>query len=354
MIIHNKFVGGNIFVDRIEGDHVYLKNEQRDSTKNWFYFAFCVEGAAGRELTFHLVRAEKGHYARLGFWGPAVSHDLKDWHWLDQREENTFTYRFGEDEDCVYFAHHPLYHPQHFFEFARRKNLTVEEFSKSRKGNSVPCLRFGDGETSIILTSRHHSCESTGSYVLEGIADELTSNPIENTRVLVVPFVDLDGVVDGDHGKHRGPQIGYNGEYHPDTGAVYPETQAIIAYAEQYGAYYAFDFHSPSHWTKEHDHIYVMRSYKAEKMDRFSEILVEEYIEGGMHYSPQWNQPAKPGEVVGSTFNSYMNHRPENVLAFTMECTYAGLAENKVSAERLRIFGRSFANALRRFVKENN
>ena len=52
MIIHNKMPGGNIFVDKQEGSHVYLKNELRDTTEDWFYWAFCVEGAQGQEITF--------------------------------------------------------------------------------------------------------------------------------------------------------------------------------------------------------------------------------------------------------------------------------------------------------------
>ena len=347
MIIHNKFVGGNIFVDRIEGDHVYLRNELRDTTTEWFYWAFCVEGAEGQELTFHLGPK------RLGYFGPAVSHNLEDWHWLDTCDGEAFTYKFGENESKVYFAHHMLYHPVQFSTFAMRNGLTVTEFCKSRKGNSVPCIKLGEGESSIILTARHHACESVGGYVLEGLVEELVKNPIENTRVLCVPFMDYDGVVDGDQGKNRYPHD-YNRDYIDEP--IYPEIRALIAYADEYGANLCFDFHSPSHQGKAHDHIYMMRCFKAEKIDRFSELLTEEYIEGGMHYSPQWDHPAKPyaPDAPHLTFNAHMNYRPENVLAFTMECTYAGLEENKVSQERLRVFGRSFANALRRFVKENN
>ena len=101
MKIHQEFTGGNIVVTKIEGNDVYLKNETRDSSKSWFYWAFCIEGAQGKTLTFHF---DKG---RLGYWGPAVSHDLLDWKWHDQVDtaNATFTYTFGPDEDKVYFAH---------------------------------------------------------------------------------------------------------------------------------------------------------------------------------------------------------------------------------------------------------
>lgn len=85
--------------------------------------------------------------------------------------------------------------------FAEKKGLVVTEFCKSRKGTSVPCVQIGKGDISIVLTAHHHCCESTGAYVLEGVVDGFLSNPVENTRVLVVPFMDIDGVIDGDNGK---------------------------------------------------------------------------------------------------------------------------------------------------------
>ena len=47
MNIHSSFTGGNIVLDRIENDIVYLERDIRDTKGDWFYWAFCVEGAAG-------------------------------------------------------------------------------------------------------------------------------------------------------------------------------------------------------------------------------------------------------------------------------------------------------------------
>ena len=70
--IHRDFIGGNIRVKSIDSDEITLENELRDSNE-WFYWAFCIEGAEGRELTFRM----QNH--RLGYYGPALSHDLKSW-----------------------------------------------------------------------------------------------------------------------------------------------------------------------------------------------------------------------------------------------------------------------------------
>ena len=96
--IHGNFIGGNICVKEILEDTVLLENEIRDTQGDWFYWAFCVEGAQGRTLTFKMQQT------RIGYWGPAVSHDLAEWSWLDPCDENSFTYSFGKDEERVYFA----------------------------------------------------------------------------------------------------------------------------------------------------------------------------------------------------------------------------------------------------------
>ena len=102
MTIHQNFIGGNIHVKEITENTVVLENELRDTVQDWFYWAFCVEGAQDNEITF---RFQKN---RLGYWGPAVSHDLVHWHWLDSVDKDSFTYCFGKSESCVYFAHSML------------------------------------------------------------------------------------------------------------------------------------------------------------------------------------------------------------------------------------------------------
>ena len=178
--IHNEFIGGNGQLIKRVGDDIYIRNELRDTIDDWFYWAFCIEGAAGQTLTFHL-----GH-KRIGYWGPAVSHDRKVWRWLGTGiGGDTFTYQFGDDENCVYFAHHMLYDPARFYDLTERHGLTVGELCKSPKGRSVPYLTIGDGDRMILLTARHHACESTGSYVLEGTVDAILNNPIPDRKSVV-------------------------------------------------------------------------------------------------------------------------------------------------------------------------
>ena len=155
---------------------------------------------------------------------------------------------------------------------AKERALAIGELCKSRKGRSVPSLSLGEGETSILLTARHHACESTGSYVLEGVLRELIESPLEGARILCVPFVDYDGVLDGDQGKDRLPHD-HNRDYLASP--LYPEVRKILEYADRHGCHYGFDFHSPWHRGGENDNVFIVRNRveKQDRFDRFSEEL---------------------------------------------------------------------------------
>ena len=347
MIIHKNFVGGNIKITRQTESDVYVENELRDTTENWFYWAFCVEGAQGKTVTFHFQTD------RLGYFGPAISYDLNTWHWLGQRGEKEFTYTFGEQETKVYFAHSMLYHPERFLRFTKENGLVVQELCKSNKGRSVPCLAHGDGKRSIILTVRHHACESTGNYVLEGVLSELLKTPIPDTKVFCVPFVDYDGVVDGDQGKSRAPHD-HNRDYDGET-SIYAETKSIKEYARKNGCHYAFDFHSPWHIGKENDKAFIVQNSfeKLNRLNAFGKLFEESITEQSFSYHHADDYPFQTGwNKGGAQFASFMKNREENEFAFTLETAYFGTGDNAVSQDNLVELGKCFACALRKYVAE--
>ena len=264
MVIHKNFLGGNIEFQKREGNTIYLKNEIRDTTQDWFYWAFCVEDAEAGEFVFDLV----DRY-RVGYWGAAVSSDLKEWKWVDNCEGETFKYTFKGGE-TLYFAHHMLYHPDRFLNFAKENGIEVKELCKSNKGRSVPYVTVGEGDISIILTARHHACESTGTYVVEGLLEEIIKNPMPEATITYIPFVDYDGVVDGDQGKARGPHD-HNRDY--PHGELYNEIRAIAGYAQEHGCHYGYDFHSPWHKGGENDWAFFVRN-SVEDFEKFELMAV--------------------------------------------------------------------------------
>ena len=348
MKVHADFEGGNVKVLSVEGSTVYLQNELRDSLTDWFFWSFCVEGAEGRTLTFVFDKNWVGYY------GAAVSGDYENWHWSETRTSPcSFTYTFSDTEHRVYFAHDMVYSVKKLRTFLSETGITPSVLCRSRQGRDVPMIRLGSGERKIFLSSRHHACESAGTYVLMGFLKAYLQSPIENTALLVVPMVDYDGVVCGDQGKNRAPHD-HNRDY-TDT-PIYPETAAIMALAKEENVFFAIDFHSPNHLGGRSDKVFVVRKYEERKplFDRFGTLLEKYCKEGGMQYflcddmmpNTSWNRDDTPTAV------SFFSSLPSCHLAFSLETTYFGSADNRVTPERLTEEGRSVYRALSEYLSE--
>lgn len=346
MRIHSDFIGGNIQVLKVEETEIYVKNEIRDTKENWFYWAFCVEGAQGTTKTFHFNKKW------IGYYGPAISHDLKTWDWLGAEDEtvvsDSFTYTFAEDEERVYFAHNMLYHPMHFHEFCRNTGLEIQTLCTSEAGNKVPCICTGSGSEVILLTARHHACEATGNYILEGVLEELHRNEIPGFQVIAVPFVDYDGVVKGDQGKARVPWD-HNRDYDPEKDAIYASVREIRRIAAEKKIRYAFDFHSPWHNGGANDRVFIpQKSYSKNTIrfaNLFEKIITPEafpyFASGTFPPDVSWNRSGTPA------FAAYMNETGGAELAFTLETPYFRAGDCMFSPQRARETGRCFARALR-------
>ena len=364
MRVDRNFICGNIEVLEIRGNTVTLANELRDTweERDWFYWAFRVTGAAGKTVTFQFP-----HKNRVGYWGAAVSTDLYSWEWTGNRklwtaEDGTpyeaFTYTFGADEDEVYFCYNMLYTPERFARFCAKNSLKIEELCISNKGRSVPMVRVGAGEKRILLSSRHHCCESTGTYVMDSVLQSLIDAPLEGYEIVCVPFVDYDGVVDGDQGKHRLPHD-HNRDYPLDgSPSLYNTCAAIRRFADTHPVSCAFDFHSPKHCGDINDKVHIPYSYESEapRLDRFSEIFQSKITPDAIAYDRTNNWPAGLGwnKTTNATFIRYMINRPSHPFSFTLETPYFGEADGSVVVNRntMYAFGQCFAAALRDFLKE--
>ena len=351
MHIHSNFTGGNIVVSRVEGNTVYLERDIRDTEGDWFYWAFCAEGAAGETWTFRFPSPY-----RVGRFGPAVSHDLAVWHWSESGSGDSFTYTFAENEDRVYFAHDMLYHPAHFDAFCRRNRLIPEVFCKSVKGRDLPAVRFGDGDRWILLTARHHACESTGNYVLEGVMEVLTFLLPEEYSVLMVPFVDCDGVVDGDQGKNRIPHD-HNRDYTDKP--IYESIRKMMAFGREHNLCYTFDFHSPWHIGEQNDYVFFSRSTEAMEtaVSRFGEYMKEETAANELKYTGKWD--VGPNEMwndeTSPNSKNYFSRQDSVLLSVTMETPYFGVTDGmgKISQESMVELGRAFGRSIVRYLTDN-
>ena len=253
----------------------------------------------------------------------------------------------------MYFAHDLVFSLKNLNTFFAKTGIKPSTLCISRQGREVPFFRVGDGERKIFLTSRHHACESTGTYVLAGFVEEYIDSPIENTSLIVVPMVDYDGVVCGDQGKNRAP-YDHNRDY--TDSPIYPETAAIVSLAKDENVFFAIDFHSPWHIGGQNDKVFVVRKYDEKKplFDRFGTLFERYCGESSMTYrvcddmmpNTSWNRDETP------TASSFFSSLPSCHLAFSLETAYFGTEDNRVSAERLAEEGKAACRALRDYISE--
>lgn len=367
MEISQDMIGGNInvhdIVENADGTYtVTVSNQLRTTTQDWFYWAFKVEGAQGKKVTFQFSQGN-----RVGYYGAAVSHDLETWDWTNTKSGEGFTYTFGEDETTVYFAHSMLYHPERFYDVADELDLTVQTLCTSEGGNAVPYVKFGTGDKGIVLTARHHACESTGSYVLEGVLKQLaTSDYIkENYTVMVVPFVDFDGVLAGDQGKNRAPHDhnrDYTGEFGDTDSSIYASVRAIRAYVENpaNNVVQAYDSHSPWHISAENDSIFVYKKFASgdTRADNLETLLsmFKNNIDSNCfpytgNYDKEYGVSGNTGTdgTVGRGFSTYMTKIPTLVCGTTFETGFFRSNGVKFTQENAVNTGKALGKAIIEF-----
>jgi hypothetical protein len=367
------YPGGNIVVGRIDGDTVALQQDLRDNSRWWFYWNFRVRDvAAGRTLTFRFTNKNV-----FGTQGPAVSEDDGlTWAWLGTEavKGTSFSYTFPPDTKTVRFAFALPYQEADLRRFLARhegrKHLVVHELCKTRKGRSVERIHIGrlEGQPKhrVLITGRHHACESTASYVVEGLMEALLAGTEdgkwlrENVEVVVVPFMDKDGVEDGDQGKFRKPRD-HNRDYAGRS--LYPAVKTLRTFVPKWSAgrlSIALDFHSPS--------IRDRKIFQAGSSDqniwaeqkRFGAILqsITEESDNSLPYTPSddipfgtsWNTSRNYRE--GKSFGRWAGELEAIRLSSTFEIPYANAGKATITPGKARAFGSHFAQAMRTYLEQ--
>ncbi|MCC7519168.1 MAG: hypothetical protein IT578_08290 [Verrucomicrobiae bacterium] len=366
LAIDADFPGGNILVETIEGDTVHLKPELKGTAKPWFYWYFRVKGAAGRTLTFVFDKSV------MGVRGPGVSLDAgRTWKWLgaDAVKEGTFTYAFPAGANEVRFSVGMPYLRADFDRFlARHKDspfLQVETLTKTPKGRDVIMVRIGEKGTkarfAVAATARHHCCEMMASYILEGLLEEALANNAtgrglrEHAEFLFVPFMDTDGVENGDQGKGRPPHD-HNRDYIDQP--IYAEVRALKeklpAWSEGRPLIF-FDLHDPALKVDIHETVHFLEPESRDQAQRLDELtsLLERDQQGGIIYSKQTTMRFGTGynRNTPGISSGWARSLPNTILGVTMETAYANAGGCEVNADSARDLGRDLAFALQEFLK---
>lgn len=367
------FPGGNIVAERLEPGLAVLRQDRRDTTCWWFHWAFRVRGAAGQTWRFEFVDGDT-----IGTRGPACSLDGgTTWFWLGREVVETtavgvaFSYPFPDAAQEVRFAFAMPYLQTNLEAFlASQPQIERQVLCQSRQGREVALLRLpclgGDPVWRVVLAARHHCCESVANWVMEGILVAAMAPTAvggwwrQRAEFLAVPFVDKDGVENGDQGKCRHP-FDHGRDYADGRDPIYPETgtlaQRFVAWAAETPVI-AFDLHCPWIRGQWNEQVYMVGSSRPETAAaqvRFANLLAATNHSGWdyrsddlLAHGQSWNTAKNYSD--GKGFARFAAEQAGVAFATTFEIPYANVRERNVCPEDARAFGHAIAAALRIFA----
>ncbi len=391
IIIDIDFPGGNIIVEDddnvstlyydITGDTILIRPDLRDTEGNWFYWYFRVTGAASRTLYFQFPRG-----SFISAFGPAIiSDNNQSWKWLYddvQDNFNSFSYTFGPDENQVRFSSTIPYLQADFDNYIslykHNPYLSTGLLNTSEKGRSIEKVYIQHPESNpkfkVLITARHHAGESIASYVLEGFLSSILdqdNSPLspnrpnspgsslswlqENVEFLIIPFMDKDGVEDGDQGKNRRPHD-HNRDYSGES--IYNSVASLRDKVAAWGEgklKVALDLHCPWIRGEWNEHIYFVGSGKEEiarEQKKYVDILLSRHSgeltikpdKSILEYGKAWNVGIPPGQ--GLSFSRWASEIEGISFSSTVEVPFSINNGQKITPQNARLFGRDLADAL--------
>ena len=370
--VDNLMPGGNIEFVRAEDETIVLRNEMRDTEGWWYWWAFRVRGAAGRRCVFRFEK-NRGWDENVSNRGACVSLDGGcTWSYTEREpfSPQQFTYTFPKDANEVWFAMSVPYGLREWEAFVgRHRNeaaLRLGTLCASRHGRAVPLARIGSvgARYRVFLSSRHHCAETSATFVLEGVLEGALAQDAlgdwfrRNVEIVCVPMMDLDGVVEGDQGKHRAPHD-YNRDY---TEFIWPETRAVRDLLTDGRKVDAFiDFHCP-HYNDPRIHLMMCRAGRTEANQDALAALVEKNAKGLVYrrknnypWGDTWNCDRLYATGVSSTI--WATRLPGIRFSGCYEIPFSDTREDRtgpagapITPENCRAFGRSVAQSLREFL----
>lgn len=336
--INSEFPGGNVAVTKNDGSSVHVAPDLRGD-KPWFYWCFEASSSKGGRVTFVFPEKVVGFKdGAIGNQGPAISTDLGEtWQWMgtEQVDGSSFFYDFQREGERVRFAVSIPYVQKDLDTFlktnAGNAHLKASVLTKSLKGREVELLqigKLGPGVKPVLVTGRHHAAETIASYVLEGFIQEAMSDSpagkeFRSRHVLfAVPFVDKDGVEQGDQGKNRKPH-----DHNRDYGgkSIYPEVRAIKQLDQKHDFQFTLDFHCPTLVMPDHQVMYFVggKSHPRYNFDNVTEFAgwIKKGLPKSAPYGPLvWLRDKTAPAPMNST---YFGSKANSIMAATIEVPFA-------------------------------
>ena len=244
--------------------------------------------------------------------------------------------------------------------FAKSPYMAVSEITRSRRNRSVTLIKIDDPSVTspkrkLFLASRHHACEMMATYALEGFLRTMLADTPEGRKMrekftlYAMPFMDTDGVLDGDQGKNRRPH-----DHARDYGntPIYPETAAAMKLIEGEKIDFVLDMHCPWLYGQDSNETVYFVGQESKKMEKamvdFATILeknapesVPVLVSDIIYFGTGWNSSGS--YTAGKTLCKWACELPFVTATPSMEIPYANAREKTLYPASMRELGRAIA-----------
>ncbi|MGD9497722.1 MAG: M14 family zinc carboxypeptidase [Armatimonadota bacterium] len=360
-------VSGNGLITGIAraGDRweVSFVSEPRTSPQPlWFHVT--VAGVGGAAVAFRWQNADITLGARdeLHLLRPVLRADEGAWERCagvevdespDGRQQVRFEHPGGADKVAAALCY--PYAPQDLEATVAAVGDLWEQAVIGATGEGRPLLRLrlagasGAGtRPGLYLLARQHAGETPGSWVLDGIlrflaGDDKGRELGQALDVWAVPFVDLDGVVNGDYGKDALPWD-FNRAWEPLAmrPAVHALQRDLMRFAARTTPRLVIDLHAPGHSTPDvyvqlprqqrpHEQQAAAMSFVARLAEQFPELDADTLGRPTV-YPSRWNAMATAG--------SWVWHHLDRTACVAIETSYQRLNGRELDPDGYRDVGR--------------
>lgn len=368
--VTSDFTGGNIVVDNIDKDTVWLNPDLSHTDGPWFYWYFKASNINGKTITFKF-----NHENVFAKYGPGYSiNNDQDWKWYGEHriQGNSFTYSFSEQDSIAYFSMAFPYTQGDFNTFLsalrNHRSLIIDSLCQSPEGRLIEKVILPSNADSprfkVLITARHHACEMMASYVLEGIIESILNDRNlsylrDHVEFLIIPFMDKDGVEHGEQGKNRIPRD-HNRDYigessHNSTATL----RKLIPEWSEEKLKIALDLHCPWIYGKPNEDIYLVGSSDPEMEKNqitFSKMLEKNAVgdlrlfhRNFIPFGTSWN--TSDNYSKGKSFSRWAGSLNGISLAGTIEFPYANVSGVPVSKDGARRFGKAIAISMNEYLE---
>lgn len=348
-------VSGNGCILRVEpageGWEVAFASEPRTSPQPlWFHIEAAGLGGAPVEFVWENPDICLGSRSELHLLRPVLRPGHGDWTRcgevaLDEHDDGRRSLRFSHEGGTETVAAAFCF-PYGLEQLETTLAETGDAWERcvigvTTEGRPLPRLRLrGDGvrrRPGLYLCARQHAGETPGSWALDGILrflageDEEARAIRESIDLWVCPFVDLDGVVNGNYGKDALPwDFNRAWEEKPMRAAVHAIMADMQRFRERHETRLIMDFHGPGHSTpgvyvqlpreeRPAEHYQAARQFAGELAKQFPELSPASVAQD-TRYSSRWNKLA----TIASWAWDYLDH----TLSICIETSYQRLTDD--------------------------